>query len=49
MLCKDNEKDIADIKKNYLKGLKFYYVTEMHEVINLALTKQRVKNAKKLV
>ena len=49
MLCKDNEKDIVDIKKSYLKGLKFHYVTEMHEVINLALTKQRVKNAKKLV
>ena len=49
MLCKDNEKDIADIKKSYLKGLKFHYVTEMHEVIELALTKQRVKNAKKLV
>ena len=47
MLCKDNEKDIADIKKSYLKGLKFHYVTEMHEVINLALTKQKVKNAKK--
>jgi len=49
MLCKDNEKDIADIKKSYLKGLKFHYVTEMHEVINLALTKQNVKNAKKFV
>jgi ATP-dependent Lon protease len=49
MLCKDNEKDIADIKKSYLKGLKFHYVTEMHEVINLALTKQKVKNAKKFV
>ena len=47
MLCKDNEKDISDIKKSYLKGLKFHYVTEMHEVINLALTKQKVKNAKK--
>ena len=47
MLCKDNEKDIIDIKKSYLKGLKFHYVTEMHEVINLALTKQKVKNAKK--
>ena len=47
MLCKDNEKDIADIKKSYLKGLKFHYVTEMHEVIKLALTKQKVKNAKK--
>ena len=47
ILCKDNEKDIADIKKSYLKGLKFHYVTEMHEVIELALTKQKVKNAKK--
>ena len=49
MLCKDNEKDIADIKKSYLKGLKFHYVTEMYEVINLALTKQKVKNAKKFI
>jgi ATP-dependent Lon protease len=49
MLCKDNEKDIAEIKKSYLKGLKFHYVTEMHEVIDVALTKQKVKNAKKLV
>ena len=49
MLCIDNEKDIIDIKKSYLKGLKFHYVTEMHEVINLALTKQKVKNAKKFI
>ena len=48
MLCKDNEKDILDIKKSYLKGLKFHYVTDMHEVIEVALTKQKVKNAKKL-
>ena len=48
MLCKDNEKDILDIKKSYLKGLKFHYVTDMHEVIDVALTKQKVKNAKKL-
>ncbi len=49
MLCKDNEKDIIDIKESYLKGLTFHYVTEMHEVIDFALTKQKVKNAKKLV
>jgi len=48
MLCKDNEKDIVDIKKSYLRGLKFHYVTDMHEVIDVALTKQKVKNAKKL-
>ena len=41
MLCKDNEKDIADIKKSYLKGLKFHYVTEMHEVINLPLQNKK--------
>ncbi len=49
VLCKDNQKDISEIKKSYLKGLKFHYVTEMHEVINVALTQQKVKNARKLV
>ncbi|CAM1354443.1 endopeptidase La [Tenacibaculum insulae] len=49
ILCADNKKDIEEIKESYLKGLKFHYVTEMHEVIDLALTKQKVKNAKKLV
>lgn len=49
ILCKDNEKDIAEINASYLKGLTFHYVTEMSEVINLALTKTKVKKAKKLV
>jgi ATP-dependent Lon protease len=49
ILCKDNEKDILEIKESYLKGLTFHYVTEMKEVIELALTKQKVQNAKKLV
>tara|TARA_R110001632_G_scaffold89433_1_gene192805 strand:+ start:6182 stop:8638 length:2457 start_codon:yes stop_codon:yes gene_type:complete len=49
ILCKDNEKDIIEIKESYLKGLTFHYVTDMSEVIDLALTKQKVKNAKKLV
>ena len=48
ILCKDNEKDILEIKESYLKGLKFHYVSEMKEVIDIALTKQKVKNAKKL-
>jgi len=48
ILCKDNEKDILEIKKDYLKGLNFHYVTDMHEVIDIALTSQKVKNAKKL-
>ena len=49
ILCKDNEKDILEIKESYLKGLTFHYVTEMKQVIALALTKQKVSNAKKLV
>ncbi|WP_209405612.1 endopeptidase La [Pseudozobellia sp. WGM2] len=48
ILCKDNEKDILEIKKEYLKGLNFHYVTDMHEVIDIAITGQKVKNAKKL-
>lgn len=48
MLCEDNKKDVAEIKQEYLKGLHFYYVKEMSEVIPVALTRQKVKNAKKL-
>ncbi|MGY0408594.1 MAG: endopeptidase La, partial [Polaribacter sp.] len=49
ILCEDNRKDILEIKENYLKGLTFHYVSDMKQVIDLALTKQKVKNAKKLV
>ena len=48
ILCEDNRKDILEIKQEYLKGLAFHYVTEMHEVIEIALTKSKVKNPKKL-
>jgi len=47
VLCKENERDILEIKKDYLKGLTFHYITEMHEVVEIAITKQKVKNAKK--
>ena len=48
ILSKQNERDINEIKKEYLKGLKFHYVSEMSEVIDIALTKQKVKNYKTL-
>ena len=48
ILCEDNRKDILEIKPDYLKGLKFHYVTDMSEVVDIAVTKQRVKNAKQL-
>ena len=49
ILCEENRKDVLEIKENYLKGLTFHYVTDMKQVIELALTKQKVKNAKKLM
>ncbi|WP_303077543.1 endopeptidase La [Capnocytophaga sp.] len=48
ILCKDNEKDILEIKEEYLKGLTFHYVTNMDEVIKIALTDKDVKNKKKI-
>ena len=48
LLCEDNRRDIEEIKPDYLKGLKFHYVTDMSDVLKLALTNQKVKNAKKL-
>lgn len=39
ILCADNEKDILDIKPEYLKGLTFKYVNQMTEVLQLALLK----------
>lgn len=44
ILSIDNKQDVEEIKPSYLKGLKFNYVTEMKEVIDLALTKQKVKD-----
>jgi ATP-dependent Lon protease len=44
ILCKSNEKDILEIKEDYIKDLKFHYVREMKEVIDLALTDQKVKD-----
>ena len=48
ILCEDNRKDIDEIKEEYRKGLTFHYVTDMSEVIEIAITNQKVKNAKKL-
>jgi ATP-dependent Lon protease len=39
ILCADNKKDVDDIKSDYLKGLTFKYVTQMTEVLQLALLK----------
>jgi ATP-dependent Lon protease len=48
ILSSENKSDIDEIKASYLKGLKFHFVSDMSEVIDLALTNQKVKNAKTL-
>ncbi len=48
ILCHENKSDIEEIKSTYLEGLTFHYVKEMSEVIEIAITNQKVKNAKNL-
>jgi len=45
ILCKSNQKDILEIREDYIKDLKFNYVTDMREVINLALLNEKVDDA----
>ena len=44
ILCKENQKDIEEIKADYVKGLTFHYVEDIHQVIDLALLKEKVDN-----
>ena len=37
ILCSENRKDVEEVKKEYLKGLKFHYVDNISEVIKTAL------------
>ena len=44
IISEENRKNIEEIKPVYLKGLKFHYVKDITEVIDLALLKEKVKN-----
>ncbi|WP_396172687.1 endopeptidase La [Flavobacterium sp.] len=48
ILCQENKYDIDEIKAEYLEGLTFHYVKEMSEVLKIAITTQKAKNAKTL-
>ncbi|MEO5675743.1 MAG: endopeptidase La [Chitinophagales bacterium] len=37
LLCKMNEKDVAEINPEFIKGIKFHYVNTMDEVLDIAL------------
>lgn len=48
VLSKHNEKDLEEIKPIYIKGLKFHFVETIQDVLNVALTKQKVANSLKI-
>jgi ATP-dependent Lon protease len=45
ILPADNRRDIEEVNERYIKGLKFHYVKDMHEVLQFALLKEKVKDA----
>ena len=46
ILSERNRKDIDEINPDYLKGLTFHFVSQMKEVLAIAVTDQKVQNAK---
>ena len=44
ILSVDNKRDIEDIKEDFINGLNFHYVSNMMEVVNLALEKEQDQN-----
>ena len=47
ILCEENRKNVGEIKESYLKGLKFHYVNDIKDVLDIALLKQKVKSPRK--
>src|SRR6476660_3210782 len=43
VLSAKNRRDIVEIEKQYVKGLKFHYVDTVDEVLNTALLKDKVE------
>lgn len=44
ILSVKNKRDIAEIEKQYIKGLSFHYVDTVEDVLKIALLKDKVKN-----
>lgn len=44
ILCEKNRKDIEEINPDYIKDLKINYVTDVNQVLELALLKNKVKD-----
>ena len=46
ILSIENKKDIMEIKKVYLRGVKFIFVKNMFEVVDYSITNRKVPNSK---
>ena len=44
ILCRQNKKDIDEIKPSYIEDLKFHFVDRMDEVLDLALLNEKVSH-----
>lgn len=40
IMCRQNEKDVEEVSEHYIKGLRFHYVDQAYEVLDLALLKK---------
>ncbi|MGI6074168.1 MAG: endopeptidase La [Fermentimonas sp.] len=49
IMCKENKKNIDEIKEDYLKGLTFHYVSDVREVLDIALLDEKVSNAREFI
>ena len=45
ILSEENRKDVEDIRKDYIKDLRFHYVSDMMDVVRYALLKEKVRDA----
>jgi ATP-dependent Lon protease len=45
IMCSQNRKDVEEIQADFIKGLKFHYVDEMEQVLEMALEKKKTKEA----
>ena len=44
VLSRENQKDIEEIKADYIEGMKFHYIDEMKEIRDFALLPEKVAN-----
>jgi ATP-dependent Lon protease len=43
ILCKENRKDVEEINAEYISELKFNYVDDIQDVLNIALTDEKAE------